>query len=162
MLETLFHSGQPVATPENVLCATGTSAHRSLAYVTAVHMNKLSARRETSRKRSASPLSCSEAVRAPSREKTMPSDLTAMQTPPIVSAEAWEAASQQLLVREKAHNRARDALVAERRRMPWMAVEKDYVFVGPESDLSLLDLFQGRRQLVLYRAFFEPGVSRWP
>lgn len=90
------------------------------------------------------------------------SELRGMQTPPIVSADAWKAASEQLLVKEKAHSKARDALVAERRRMPWLAVEKDYVFVGPEGKLSLLDLFQGRRQLIVYRAFFEPGVSAWP
>ena len=46
--------------------------------------------------------------------------------------------------------------------MPRMAVEKDYVFEGPQGKMSLLDLFQGRRQLILYRAFFEPGVHGWP
>jgi len=55
-----------------------------------------------------------------------------MNTPPIVSPEAWEAARQQMLVKEKAHMRAGDALAAERRRMPWMAVEKKYQFEGPE------------------------------
>jgi predicted dithiol-disulfide oxidoreductase (DUF899 family) len=49
-----------------------------------------------------------------------------------VSPEAWEAARQQMLVKEKATMRARDALAAERRRMPWMAVEKPYVFEGPK------------------------------
>ena len=97
-----------------------------------------------------------------SSESGEKSELLGMQTPPIVSAEEWKAASKQLLVKEKAHSRARDALAAERRRMPWMAVEKDYAFAGPESNLSLLDLFDGRRQLVLYRAFFEPGVLGWP
>ena len=57
---------------------------------------------------------------------------------------------------------SRDALAAERRRMPWMAVEKDYVFEGPKGKVSLLDLFEGRRQLIVYRAFFEPGVFGWP
>src|ERR1700754_3507518 len=90
------------------------------------------------------------------------SNLLGMHTPPIVSAEEWKAASKRLLVKEKAHSKAHDALVAERRRMPWMSVEKEYAFVGPEGGLSLLDLFQGRRQLILYRAFFEPGVGRWP
>ncbi|HXL92576.1 MAG TPA: DUF899 domain-containing protein [Streptosporangiaceae bacterium] len=85
-----------------------------------------------------------------------------MKTPPIVSAEEWEAAWRQMLVREKELTRARDALVAERRRMPWLAVEKDYVFDGPEGRTGLLDLFEGRRQLVIYRAFFEPGVHGWP
>jgi predicted dithiol-disulfide oxidoreductase (DUF899 family) len=85
-----------------------------------------------------------------------------MKTPPIVSAQAWEAARQQLLVKEKAQLRARDALAAERRRMPWMAVEQGYAFEGPAGKVSLLDLFEGRRQLILYRAFFEPGVHGWP
>ncbi|TIL80018.1 MAG: DUF899 domain-containing protein, partial [Mesorhizobium sp.] len=58
--------------------------------------------------------------------------------------------------------RARDALAAERRRMPWMAVEKNYAFEGPDGKVSLLDLFDGRRQLIVYRAFFEPGVFGWP
>ena len=65
----------------------------------------------------------------------------AMQTPPVVSAQAWEAARQQLLVKEKAHTHARDALAAERRRMPWMAVEKDYVFDGPAGKINLCGLF---------------------
>lgn len=80
----------------------------------------------------------------------------------VVSATEWEAARQQMLVKEKAATRARDALAAERRRMPWMAVEKDYVFDGPGGNASLLDLFDGRRQLIVYRAFYEPGVFGWP
>ena len=86
----------------------------------------------------------------------------AMQTPPVVSREDWEAARQQMLVKEKAHTRARDALAAERRRMPWMLVEKEYVFEGPQGKVKLPDLFAGRRQLIVYRAFFEPGVHGWP
>ena len=81
-----------------------------------------------------------------------------MNTPPVVSPKEWEAARQQLLVKEKALTRARDALAAERRRMPWVAVEKRYEFDGPKGKASLLDLFEGRRQLIVYRAFFEPGV----
>src|SRR6186997_74947 len=72
-----------------------------------------------------------------------------MKTPPVVSAQEWEAARQQLLVKEKALTHARDALAAERRRMPWLPVEKAYAF-------------DGRRQLIVYRAFFEPGVYGWP
>jgi len=60
----------------------------------------------------------------------------AMQTPPIVSAQEWEAARARLLVKEKAQTRARDALAAERRRMPWMAVDAGYVFEGPSGKLS--------------------------
>jgi len=85
-----------------------------------------------------------------------------MHTPPVVSPQAWQAAREQLLVKEKAHTRARDALAAERRRMPWMAVETAYVFEGPAGKAGLLDLFDGRRQLIVYRAFFEPGVFGWP
>ena len=65
-------------------------------------------------------------------------------------------------MKEKALTRARDALAAERRRMPWLAVEKSYEFEGPNGKASLLDLFEGRRQLIVYRAFFEPGVFGWP
>ena len=64
----------------------------------------------------------------------------AMNTPPIVSPQVWEAARQQLLVKEKELTRARDALAALRRRMPWLAVEKKYEFDGPEGMASLLDL----------------------
>ena len=87
---------------------------------------------------------------------------SAMKTPPIVSPEEWESARQELLVKEKALTRARDALAAERRRMPWLAVEKEYEFDGSRGRASLLDLFEGRRQLIVYRAFFEPGVYGWP
>src|SRR5262249_29585309 len=80
----------------------------------------------------------------------------------VVSPQRWEAARQQLLVKEKELTRARDALAAERRRMPWLAVGKDYEFDGPEGKATLLDLFDGRRQLIVYRAFFEPGVHGWP
>ena len=85
-----------------------------------------------------------------------------MRTPPIVTAAEWTAAREELLVKEKEHTRARDALAARRRRMPWLAVEKEYAFDGPQGRVSLLDLFEGRRQLIVYRAFFEPGVHGWP
>jgi predicted dithiol-disulfide oxidoreductase (DUF899 family) len=85
-----------------------------------------------------------------------------MKTPPIVSPEAWEAARLEMLVKEKAFTRARDRLAAERRRMPWTPVEKSYQFEGPKGKASLLDLFEDRRQLIVYRAFFEPGVGGWP
>jgi predicted dithiol-disulfide oxidoreductase (DUF899 family) len=85
-----------------------------------------------------------------------------MNTQTIVSAQEWTAAREKLLVKEKELTRARDALAAERRRMPWLAVEKDYRFEGPNGPASLLDLFDGRHQLVVYRAFFEPGVAGWP
>jgi predicted dithiol-disulfide oxidoreductase (DUF899 family) len=85
-----------------------------------------------------------------------------MNMPPIVSPQEWKAAREELLVKEKELTRARDALAAERRRMPRMAVEKTYVFDGPDGPASLLDLFEGRRQLIVYRFFFEPGVAGWP
>jgi predicted dithiol-disulfide oxidoreductase (DUF899 family) len=85
-----------------------------------------------------------------------------MNTPPIVSARDWAAAREQLLATEKEVLRAHDALAAARRRMPWLAVGKDYAFEGPEGRVTLLDLFAGRRQLIVYRAFFEPGVDGWP
>ena len=82
--------------------------------------------------------------------------------PPVVSQQEWEAAREQLLVKEKALTRSRDALAAARRRTPWQDVDKKYEFDGPKGKISLLDLFDGRRQLVVYRAFFEPGVFGWP
>jgi predicted dithiol-disulfide oxidoreductase (DUF899 family) len=85
-----------------------------------------------------------------------------MKTPPTVTAPQWAEAREQLLVQEKELTRARDAMAAARRRMPWLAVDKPYTFEGPDGPLSLLDLFQGRSQLIIYRAFFEPGVVGWP
>src|ERR1700746_350439 len=85
----------------------------------------------------------------------------AMKKTPCVSQQEWETARQQLLAKEKALTRSRDALAAERRRMPWVAVEKKYEFEGPGGKVSLLDLFEGRRQLIVYRAFFDPGVFGW-
>src|SRR4051812_17397336 len=86
----------------------------------------------------------------------------AMQTPPVVSLQEWQAAHEQMLVKEKVLTRARDTLAAERRRMPWQAVATAYMFDGPDGKASLLDLFEGRRQLIVYRAFYEPGVFGWP
>jgi predicted dithiol-disulfide oxidoreductase (DUF899 family) len=85
-----------------------------------------------------------------------------MQMPPVVSPQEWQEAWQQMLVKEKAHAHARDALAAQRRRMPRMRVEKSYEFDTVDGRKSLVELFEGRRQLILYRAFFEPGVHGWP
>jgi predicted dithiol-disulfide oxidoreductase (DUF899 family) len=85
-----------------------------------------------------------------------------MKTPPIVSAQDWDAALQQMRDKEKEVMRASDALAAQRRRMPWLEVEKEYTFEGPDGKLSLLDLFDGRRQLIVYRAFIETGTGDWP
>ena len=85
-----------------------------------------------------------------------------MKKPPVVSAEEWQKAWQEMLVKEKELTHARDAMAAARRRMPWLAVEKEYVFEGPQGKVSLRDLFEGRRQLVLYRAFYDSNVYGWP
>jgi predicted dithiol-disulfide oxidoreductase (DUF899 family) len=82
-----------------------------------------------------------------------------MNTTPIVSPQEWQAAREELLVEEKKLTRARDALAARRRRMPWMAVENPYRFEGPHGPASLLDLFEGRRQLIVYRFFYEPDIT---
>jgi len=82
--------------------------------------------------------------------------------PPVVSPEEWEAAHEKLLVKEKEVTRARDALAAERRRMPWMRVEKEYAFEGPNGHASLVDLFESRRHLIVYRFFYEEGVRGFP
>ena len=83
-----------------------------------------------------------------------------MKTPAVVSPQEWEAARLDLLVKEKEVTRAGDVLAADRRRMPWVEVEEDYEFDGPQGSASLLDLFAGRRQLIVYRAFYEPGERR--
>jgi predicted dithiol-disulfide oxidoreductase (DUF899 family) len=85
-----------------------------------------------------------------------------MNLPPVVTPQEWESALDEMLVKEKELVRARDALAADRRRMPRMAVEKEYLFEGPNGPASLHDMFEGRRQLVIYRNFFEPGVHGWP
>jgi predicted dithiol-disulfide oxidoreductase (DUF899 family) len=89
--------------------------------------------------------------------KTMTKNL-----PPVVSRVEWQAARDQLLVKEKAATHARDALAAERRRLPMVRIDKEYLFEGPNGKASLLDLFQGRRQLILYHFMFGPGAQGWP
>jgi predicted dithiol-disulfide oxidoreductase (DUF899 family) len=84
-----------------------------------------------------------------------------MQTPRIVSSEAWHVAREQLLAKEKELSRARDALAAERRRLPWMKVAMEYSFEGRGGRVSLADLFEGRRQLIVYRAFYGPEVTTY-
>ncbi|MFZ0708591.1 MAG: DUF899 domain-containing protein [Terrimicrobiaceae bacterium] len=82
--------------------------------------------------------------------------------PTIVSREEWQHARDQLLVKEKAATHAKDALAAERRRLPMVRIEKDYVFDSPDGKASLLDLFEGRRQLIIYHFMFAPDVDGWP
>jgi predicted dithiol-disulfide oxidoreductase (DUF899 family) len=80
----------------------------------------------------------------------------------IVSRAEWQRARNKLLVKEKAETRRRDALAAERRRLPMVRVDKDYVFAGGKGKVRLPDLFDERRQLVLYHFMFAPDVSGWP
>lgn len=76
---------------------------------------------------------------------------------PVVSSEEWLAARRELLRKEKELTRLRDELGAERRKLPWVRVEKEYVFEGPSGRLTLADLFGGRSQLVVYHFMFAPG-----
>ncbi len=85
-----------------------------------------------------------------------------MSRPPIVSSTEWQAARERLLVTEKEATRAQDALAAQRRRLPMVRVEKDYVFETPQGKASLVDLFDGRRQLIVYHFMFAPWVDGWP
>jgi predicted dithiol-disulfide oxidoreductase (DUF899 family) len=80
-----------------------------------------------------------------------------MNLPSVVSQDAWRAAHEELLAKEKQATRERDALAAERRRQPMVRIEKEYVFDGPDGETSLLDLFDGRRQLILYHFMFGPN-----
>src|SRR4051812_17643928 len=80
-----------------------------------------------------------------------------MNLPPVVSPNEWQAAREALLVKEKEATRARDALAAERRRLPMVRIDKDYTFDGPGGQTRLLDLFEGRRQLLLYHFMFGPS-----
>src|SRR5580693_122940 len=86
----------------------------------------------------------------------------AIEFPKIVDKAEWQKARGALLVKEKAATHARDALAAERRRLPMVKVDKKYVFAGPKGKMSLLDLFEGRRQLILYHFMFAPPVPGWP
>jgi predicted dithiol-disulfide oxidoreductase (DUF899 family) len=80
-----------------------------------------------------------------------------MSLPEIVSRQEWLAARKALLAKEKELTRARDALSADRRRLPMVKIEKDYVFEGPDGQVSLLDLFDGRRQLIVRHFMFDPS-----
>lgn len=79
-----------------------------------------------------------------------------MGLPKIVSRDEWYAAHKAFLVREKEATRARDALNAARRELPMVEVEKDYIFEGSEEKYRLIDLFEGRRQLIVYHFMFHP------
>ena len=80
-----------------------------------------------------------------------------MSLPEVVSRDEWLVARKALLTAEKELTRRRDALNADRRRMPMVEIVKDYVFTGPEGEASLLDLFDGRRQLIVGHFMFDPS-----
>jgi predicted dithiol-disulfide oxidoreductase (DUF899 family) len=82
-----------------------------------------------------------------------------MNLPPVVSQEEWKAALEALRAKEKQATRARDALAAERRRLPRVRIERDYVFEGRDRKASLVDLFDGRPQLLLYHFMFGPNQA---
>ena len=79
-----------------------------------------------------------------------------MSLPEVVSRDEWLAARKELLAEEKAMTRARDALNRERRELPMVEIDKDYVFEGPDGQAGLLDLFEGRRQLIVQHFMFDP------
>ena len=80
-----------------------------------------------------------------------------MNLPPVVSETEWQAAQETLHADEKEATRARDALAAKRRRLPMVRIDKDYAFDGPDGKVTLLDLFEDRRQLLLYHFMFGPN-----
>jgi predicted dithiol-disulfide oxidoreductase (DUF899 family) len=77
----------------------------------------------------------------------------------VVSHDQWEAARKKHLAKEKEFTHLRDQLSRERRELPWELVEKDYTFEGERGKVSLHDLFQGRGQLVIYHAMFNPDTA---
>jgi predicted dithiol-disulfide oxidoreductase (DUF899 family) len=81
--------------------------------------------------------------------------------PKVVTRAKWLVARNKLLAKEKAATRARDALNAERRRSPMVRIEKDYVFDGPDGKASLLDLFEGRHQLIIYHFMYHAHEDRF-
>lgn len=85
--------------------------------------------------------------------------MTQQSLPRIVSPAEWRAERDKLLAREKAHTKASDALAAERRRLPMVRIEKDYTFEGVNGKSSLLELFEGRRQLIVYHFMFGPDCD---
>lgn len=77
--------------------------------------------------------------------------------PPIVNYDDWHKKYSELLEKEKALTRASDALAAERRRQPMIEVTQNYIFSGEQGDVGLLQLFEGRRQLIIYHHMLEPA-----
>src|SRR5215470_10538741 len=79
-----------------------------------------------------------------------------MENRTVVTREEWLVARKELLAKEKAATRAKDELSAERRRLPMVEIGKEYVFEGPSGRVGLRDLFEGRRQLIVYHFMFDP------
>src|SRR5262249_15041461 len=82
--------------------------------------------------------------------------------PEVVDQAQWQKQSEAFRVKEKAATKALDALAAERRRLPMVRIDTPYAFDSPKGKLSLLDLFEGRKQLIVYHFMFAPSVSGWP
>jgi predicted dithiol-disulfide oxidoreductase (DUF899 family) len=80
-----------------------------------------------------------------------------MTQPRIVSRDEWLVARNELLLKEKEATIARDRLNAERRQLPMVRIDKEYIFEGPGGKASLLDLFDGRRQLIVYHFMYDPS-----
>ena len=75
----------------------------------------------------------------------------------VVSQKEWVAARKKLLLKEKKFSKLRDELNAQRRKLPWVKIEKEYVFNGPTGKVTLGDLFNGKSQLIVYHFMFGPG-----
>ncbi|MBM7675772.1 DUF899 family protein [Gracilibacillus alcaliphilus] len=80
--------------------------------------------------------------------------------PTVVSQADWLAARKDLLQKEKELTKARDELNAERRKLPMMEINKEYIFAGTKRKASLLDLFEGRRQLIVHHVMFDPSWEK--
>jgi predicted dithiol-disulfide oxidoreductase (DUF899 family) len=83
-----------------------------------------------------------------------------MAAPPVVPAQQWQQARERLLVKEKELTRALDALAAKRRRLPMVAFDQRCVFDGPDGPVTLVDVFDGRRQLIVYH-FMDLGPEQY-
>ena len=95
-------------------------------------------------------------IRLNSEERKNQDAKSKIENPKVLSREEWLAARKKLLAKEKQLTRERDALAAERRQLPWVKVEKDYVFDGPNGKVTLADLFNGKSQLIIYHLMFGP------
>lgn len=80
-----------------------------------------------------------------------------MENRKVVSEKEWIVARKKLLVKEKKFSKLRDELNLQRRRLPWVKIEKDYIFQGPKGKVSLADLFGKKSQLIVYHFMFGPG-----